>query len=280
MSAADEAWLREALPQRAPRKRHRRALEAPAAAASGGADASEEAATGPAARAPAERAAQAVPSAADGPLASDREASGRASGGPGSGADASPAVGARSAGARAGSGAVPPSTSTDAPLRSCAVEGYQFEYRDHTADIQIHSWGADLCEAFAQAALGMLNYATPLEGVAVDPSAPGRSFDVRAKDLDGLLFAFLDAVLYDFAVESFVCKDIAVLELVRPDASGAAAGPEGADRAAYALRAVGYGERFDPFRHEQGTEIKAITYSAMQIDEREGDADVFVIVDI
>jgi SHS2 domain-containing protein len=35
-----------------------------------------------------------------------------------------------------------------------------------------------------------------------------------------------------------------------------------------------------PGQHEQGTEVKAITYSAMQIHERETDAEVFVIVDI
>lgn len=40
------------------------------------------------------------------------------------------------------------------------------------------------------------------------------------------------------------------------------------------------GERFDRERHVSGTEVKAITYSAMQILERPGDAEVFVIVDI
>lgn len=40
------------------------------------------------------------------------------------------------------------------------------------------------------------------------------------------------------------------------------------------------GESFDRARHECGTEVKAITYSAMQIHEHEGKAEVFVIVDI
>ena len=42
------------------------------------------------------------------------------------------------------------------------------------------------------------------------------------------------------------------------------------------------GEKFDRQTHTCGTEIKAITYSAMQITEKteEGDAEVFVIVDI
>lgn len=41
------------------------------------------------------------------------------------------------------------------------------------------------------------------------------------------------------------------------------------------------GEVFDRSRHECGTEVKAITYSAMQIrEDAAGDAEVFVIVDI
>jgi SHS2 domain-containing protein len=40
------------------------------------------------------------------------------------------------------------------------------------------------------------------------------------------------------------------------------------------------GERFDRSRHECGTEVKAVTYSAMQIRQQPGDAEVFVIVDI
>ena len=33
-------------------------------------------------------------------------------------------------------------------------------------------------------------------------------------------------------------------------------------------------------KHHPGTEIKAITYSAMQLHEKDGRADVYVIVDI
>jgi len=40
------------------------------------------------------------------------------------------------------------------------------------------------------------------------------------------------------------------------------------------------GEKFDRGKHASGTEVKAITYSNMQIRERPGDAEVFVIVDI
>ena len=45
-------------------------------------------------------------------------------------------------------------------------------------------------------------------------------------------------------------------------------------------KAVGYGETFDLDKHPQGTEVKAITYSAMQIREAPNFCEVFVIIDI
>ena len=40
------------------------------------------------------------------------------------------------------------------------------------------------------------------------------------------------------------------------------------------------GETFDRQKHASGTEVKAITYSAMDVREQGDDAEVFVIVDI
>ncbi|KAK9832631.1 hypothetical protein WJX81_005651 [Elliptochloris bilobata] len=155
-----------------------------------------------------------------------------------------------------------------AEYRSEAEKGCQYEYLDHTADIQLHAWGASLEEAFQNVALAMFNYMTPLEGIAVDESLT-REFTVEdgaAHDLDTLLFAFLDELLFCFLTELFVCKELRVTRLMR--------GP------LWTLSAVGRGERFDRSQHVSGTEVKAITYSAMQIRELPGDAEVFVIVDI
>jgi SHS2 domain-containing protein len=41
-----------------------------------------------------------------------------------------------------------------------------------------------------------------------------------------------------------------------------------------------YGEEFDKAKHPQGTEIKAITYSAMKIIENPYKVEIYVIVDI
>ena len=56
--------------------------------------------------------------------------------------------------------------------RECDETDYteQWEYLDHTADVQIHSWGGSLAEAFAQSALGMWGYMTDLRCLREDPA--------------------------------------------------------------------------------------------------------------
>ena len=79
------------------------------------------------------------------------------------------------------------------------------------------------------------------------------AFEVEAHDAHSLLFAFLDELLFRFHTDMTVCRRVQV-------------GP--IDRVNWRVRCVGRGERFVDGVHEQGTEIKAITYSAMQIVDR------------
>lgn len=52
------------------------------------------------------------------------------------------------------------------------------------------------------------------------------------------------------------------------------------DRTSFRIKAALYGEEFQIGKHPQGTEVKAITYSNMQVHENEGKREVFVIIDI
>lgn len=52
------------------------------------------------------------------------------------------------------------------------------------------------------------------------------------------------------------------------------------DRSNWRIRAELYGEEFDLEKHPQGTEVKAITYSNMQVHEDGEKKEVFVIIDI
>mmetsp|Transcript_11457 Transcript_11457/g.37651 ORF Transcript_11457/g.37651 Transcript_11457/m.37651 type:complete len:200 (-) Transcript_11457:74-673(-) len=146
----------------------------------------------------------------------------------------------------------------------------KYEYQDHTADIQLHAWGDKLEEAFAWTAIAMFNYMTPLEQIGVNESLT-REYSVKAHDMQSLLFAFLDELLFVFSTEFFSIRELELVKL---------------DRENFAITAIGRGETFSLDKHVQGTEVKAITYSNMQIHERaaEGDkpasAEIYVIVDI
>ncbi|RWS10202.1 hypothetical protein B4U79_04055 [Dinothrombium tinctorium] len=135
----------------------------------------------------------------------------------------------------------------------------KYEYLDHTADVQIHAWGETLVEAFEQCVVAMFAYMTDIETVSIDRC---EEVEVEGTDLESLLFQFMNEFLYLFSAETFfIPRKVKIIEF---------------DRENFKIKARGYGETFDLDKHPQGTEVKAITYSAMQIHEKE----VFVIIDI
>ena len=141
----------------------------------------------------------------------------------------------------------------------------KFEYLDHTADVQLHSWGNDLKEAFENVGLAMFGYMTEIDTVDMHNLY---AVDAEGDDLEGLLFHFLDEWLFAFSAEPFfIPRKIVITEF---------------DQDNFKIKATGYGEEFTLGKHPQGTEVKAITYSAMQIcDNQEKNLkELFVIIDI
>ena len=145
----------------------------------------------------------------------------------------------------------------------CAGEG--FEYLDHTADVQCHTWGASLAEALANMAPCMFNYMTDLSMVDAD-EALACDISVSGHDLHTLLFAYMDEMLFRFSTDLFCITSVDVLKL-RTDKD-------------FSLEVRAHGCKFDREKHVQGTEIKAITYSNMQVHEKPDRCDIYVIVDI
>jgi len=151
-------------------------------------------------------------------------------------------------------------------MENSPVQGY--EYLDHTADIQIHSWGPDTISAFEQASLGMFGYMTDLEVVDIDPDLDPVEATVEGEDLQSLLYQFLEELLFIFSTEYIIFKKITILEF---------------DEKNFKIKFKAEGETWKVGKHPQGQEIKAITYSAMQIITPTADnpkAEIYVILDI
>ncbi|XP_046861867.1 protein archease-like isoform X2 [Xenia sp. Carnegie-2017] len=129
--------------------------------------------------------------------------------------------------------------------------------------LRLHAWGDDLIEAFEQVGIAMYGYMTELENVEVLRS---ETISAQGDDILSLLFHFLDELLFLFCAEPFfIGKQIEIIEF---------------DKEAFRIEAVVRGETFDLDKHPQGTEVKAITYSNMQVFDEEGNHQVYVIIDI
>ena len=148
-----------------------------------------------------------------------------------------------------------------------------FEYLDHTAEVILHSWGADIKEAFAQAVVALFSYMTDLDLVEMPEKVRVQS---SGHDLRDLLFHTLDDFLFTYGAEYHISRRVEVVELDVDECT---------------LVAYGYGERFSNDRHSQGTEIssvaplvrsartcdgKAATTDGLQIEESKGRVDCYV----
>jgi len=140
-----------------------------------------------------------------------------------------------------------------------------FKFLDHTADVQSKSWGNTLEEAFSQTALSLIATITP--GLEMIEKNQERILKLEAEDKGALLFDFLSELLYIFDVDQLVFSEINVKN-IDPTSKG------------FKMEAELKGEIFDKEKHEIGTEVKAITYSFMEIKEEKNRVVIKIVFDI
>ena len=139
-----------------------------------------------------------------------------------------------------------------------ASRGYEFF--DHTADVGIRAEGATLAELCVQLARGLVELIAEDSRLAARES---RTIELTAEDAESLVLAWLKELLFQFSSERFLPVEYALAE-VTPTT----------------LRGTIHGERFDPARHVQGREVKAITQHQFSVEQRNGRWHGQVIVDI
>jgi len=140
-----------------------------------------------------------------------------------------------------------------------------FEFREHTADVQVRSWGPSLEEAFSQTAYSLMATITP-DLKKITPKIE-KKITIKAEDKEALLFDFLSEFLYIFDVDELVFSQIYVSKIEKFNDN-------------YKLQATLKGEKFDLDKHEIGIEVKAITYSFMNIEEKHASTIIDIVYDI
>ncbi len=134
-----------------------------------------------------------------------------------------------------------------------------FEIIEHTADVGIIAHGADMKQAFANAARGLFSLIAELDAVR---EVLHRDIKVTATDEESLLVEWLNELIYQFDVENIIFKRFDIIELDNTQ-----------------LKARSYGEKVDPSRHKLKTAVKAATYHLLKV-EKDGGYKVQVIFDI
>lgn len=136
-----------------------------------------------------------------------------------------------------------------------------YEDLGHTADVGVRVRGASVEEALARLALvlGML-----LSGGGSAPVASSARLAVAGgPGLTGTAVALLRELLYRFATERLLPAEV---EVHRADDAGAEA-------------TVGFA-RYDPDRHAEGVDVKAVTWHAARLEPEGGGWVAQVVLDI
>jgi SHS2 domain-containing protein len=126
----------------------------------------------------------------------------------------------------------------------------QYRILPHAADGKFRSFGETVEEAFANAALATASFMWDWR--TIDP-ARAIAVEVAGRDLEQLLYKFLEEIIYLFETRRFLLA--AVEDLVIETAGGGRI-----------LRAAFRGDEIGPATELLG-EVKAVTYSEMKIEE-------------
>jgi SHS2 domain-containing protein len=135
-----------------------------------------------------------------------------------------------------------------------------FEIIDHTADVGIIAYGADVEELFSNAALALFSLITEPESVEEKLHL---DLEVISEDRDSLLVEWLNELIYLFDVKHILFSRFDIESLTHNE-----------------LTATCYGEGFDPMKHKIKTGVKAATYHMLNLDKSDDGCKAQIILDI
>ena len=132
----------------------------------------------------------------------------------------------------------------------------------HTADVGIRAWGQELAEVYARAALAMAQLQAG--GGAVEATGEEKVVEAGGEDPPSLLVDLCRKVLAAFFLERRLLAAIEIAEI-----------------SSTRLKACCRFGAFDPERHGEGMDIKAVTYARAAVTPRpEGGYEATLIFDI
>lgn len=108
-------------------------------------------------------------------------------------------------------------------------------------------WGPDLPALFAQAARGLTSLLTDVDQIQ---PLEERMINIRAKDLEGLMVAWLNEIIFLFDTEGFLVEAVGIHE-VDP----------------WHLKVAVLGEQYDPSRHYIENHVRSASYAGLCMEQ-------------
>ena len=135
-----------------------------------------------------------------------------------------------------------------------------FEIIDHTADVGVIAYGADVKELFSNAASALFSLITEPESIEEKLQ---HKVEISSEDRDSLLVEWLNELIYLFDAELILFNKFEIEGLSHNQ-----------------LKATCYGEKIDPSKHRIKIGIKAATYHMLEVDKDSNGYKAQIIFDI
>lgn len=135
----------------------------------------------------------------------------------------------------------------------------KFKFLEHTADVKFQAFGKSIEEAFENSALAVI--ATIHKGKIKE----GKKIRIKTKgkDLESLLYNFLEELLYLLDAKNFLCSKVQRIKI---------------DKKNFKLEAAASGDKAS--NYEISNPVKAITYNDMFVKHEKGAWRVQVVLDV
>jgi len=121
-----------------------------------------------------------------------------------------------------------------------------YKFIEHTADVKIHAENTSLEEAFTDTALALKEV---ISGNIVILEQEEKKIEIKGKDIQSLLYNFLEEFLFRLDAENFLFSKIAKIEI---------------DQKEFKLKATLKGDKANNYHFTN--DVKAITYNEMLVE--------------
>ena len=136
----------------------------------------------------------------------------------------------------------------------------RYRLLEHTSDIKVEIYGADLAELFTNAATCLFDLILDLRKVRETQSVPA---SLESADLSELFLDWLRELLFLFSTRSLAIRQVEIGSIEPTQ-----------------IKATVYGEEFDQERHRLKVEVKTPTYHEYRIKKTDEGYRATVILDV